>query len=881
MYWGNSSASDGQNSPIVFSPGNGFAGTWHLNSEPFTDASGRGFTGTNTASIAGKGVIGAGRHFVAGQYVTLGSVLPYAPGSYTLSTWMNADLRAPTFKHLLGANTYPRLQWGAWSTNYFHLAAGTQDTAWLDAQSGPYNDTLNWHYVTGVYKNGQKDTVVLYVDGVQTALTSAASTAAQFTTSAVAYYLGGAAGDFDGYMDEARIEGTARSADWIKLCYETQRPTANFTTMDSPYLEPLTIRHKIGTGTADVCSVWTDRWSVVFDEAKGGDIVWLSDTSKALKTNQITTGKSLFYTLWGAAGAGNSDTTYKKTSGVLSLLDSNRLFVKVRQSVTLKSMPVVNEYTIYGNGKMFVHSSMVNNGAADSTKYVGFYAHRTKSGTSNIRPQSGDGTVASYVHIGDDGIRAHDLLLSPFENMGTGWVVSDTSRAVSRAGYLNTAYIFKKNRTVSWNFMLEFGNRHWNDTSIVTTLHANDYRTYDSLEFVSGTPLYEKSWEEMLKAHWKFDEGSGDTAYDNSAQQNRAWLSYNGGWKAGGGPLSGYDSLRGTDSITSVSATGFDGLFQFTVMGWFKPAAAITGATVLFGKHDGTNGYKFTGSSSGVLKWVLGATADSGYTPLGTGAWHHVALVVDRINRQQRLYIDGIVDKEFSANIGVVANAVKPIIGKSFTGTVDDVRYYEKILPDEAVKLIAKKGFRGEMGAYATRADNNQTVHVKLDGSPVARYQPIFQVGNYWSNTNNLKVYVDGGKQSADTEYIATVNNVWHTLTLGFNKTIRNAGAYIYIDDNDSSGAFRTQRMPEMYWNKNTIGTVDYLQVKNTAGTTFGQPEDNQFYFAWKMDSSTNSNDYEVWRILPCQLLIHRPPEHCFLRWEVIAEQFLVIYMPV
>ena len=67
--------------------------------------------------------------------------------------------------------------------------------------------------------------------------------------------------------------------------------------------------------------------------------------------------------------------------------------------------------------------------------------------------------------------------------------------------------------------MIDFAHRNWNDSTGVGA-YVSEYANPDSLVFYAGTPYMEKAWESQLSGHWKFEEGSGTTAYDNSGSSD-------------------------------------------------------------------------------------------------------------------------------------------------------------------------------------------------------------------------------------------------------------------------------------------------------------------------------------------------------------------------
>jgi len=92
---------------------------------------------------------------------------------------------------------------------------------------------------------------------------------------------------------------------------------------------------------------------------------------------------------------------------------------------------------------------------------------------------------------------------------------------------------------------------------------------------------------------------------------------------------------------------------------------------------------------------------------IGNGNWHHVAIVVDGINKEVRGYTDGIqrnlgnVDGngpsiDISSLTGTIANNFDVTIGgngdpnKNFLGTLDELQFFKRTLSDDEIRQAAK-----------------------------------------------------------------------------------------------------------------------------------------------------------------------------------------------
>lgn len=252
MHWGASTGSappPQSNSAAVFDTADGFEGVWHLaeqapgagNPDIFKDATAHNFHGTDNISATGRdGVIGNGHEFggeQAGDWIDLGHNRDFLTGAAgaTLEAWVKLDT-ANTFyyflSHSVGAPVDGDSSRALLFTNIHGIpgiGGRSVDSAKVTSQGG--GDTLpagSWHYLAGVIDYAG-DSLVLYIDGVRVGrrivdfpTTRTPSTPSQF--GAVGASDKGDRHYVDGFMDEVRTQKTVRSASWIKLCYESQRP---------------------------------------------------------------------------------------------------------------------------------------------------------------------------------------------------------------------------------------------------------------------------------------------------------------------------------------------------------------------------------------------------------------------------------------------------------------------------------------------------------------------------------------------------------------------------------------------------------------------------------------------------------------------------------
>ena len=248
MYWGNTAAPDASDSKKVFDTTQGFIGVWHLAdpgstaADGYKDASGNeahgtGFGFTAASSIAGR--IGKATRIVnaMNQWVRVdGPKLPLfdTQNKMTISIWVKADRlvgRAPigydtVFSKGDSAWTIQRLGRGSTMETCVRPGAHLCAIGKTQIQTG---EAAPWYHVTAVldhpnlrfYTNGAPDGTAggggTWRKGVHPVGIGVQS---QYVNSEPRFW--------DGPVDEARVMGVAKDANWIKLEYESQKDGSKF-----------------------------------------------------------------------------------------------------------------------------------------------------------------------------------------------------------------------------------------------------------------------------------------------------------------------------------------------------------------------------------------------------------------------------------------------------------------------------------------------------------------------------------------------------------------------------------------------------------------------------------------------------------------------------
>ena len=220
MYWGKADAASESSGSAVFNESNGYLSVWHMN-ETVKDEVGT-LESKDTGTTSSSGMIGKSRHFPGGKGINCGEkITAYPTGSnpHSSEAWFRAE--AP--------NT-PILAWGNEQAQgkvvmQFASPPHVQTDCYFsngNVDGGSKLATSEWVHVVHAYKSGDSR---IYVNGILDG-TNTGRGGPLAIKSPVRMYIGGWYNNFNfvGDIDEVRISKVTRSADWVKLQYENQKP---------------------------------------------------------------------------------------------------------------------------------------------------------------------------------------------------------------------------------------------------------------------------------------------------------------------------------------------------------------------------------------------------------------------------------------------------------------------------------------------------------------------------------------------------------------------------------------------------------------------------------------------------------------------------------
>ena len=220
MVWGNADAKSESDGRAVFNVSNGYLGVWHLGDAVRDDAG--SLPTKQLGTTPAQGVIATARHFDGKARIECGdaiATLPAGDAPHTTEVWFRPEVANTTLigwgndkpqgKVVMQFRGPPQIRMDCWFSG-----ANVESKGLI-----PLNE---WTHVAHVCKPGDSR---LYVNGVLAGVSTRKDSPLKIASPS-GLWIGNWRGQssFRGDLDEVRVSQVARSAEWMRLQYENQKP---------------------------------------------------------------------------------------------------------------------------------------------------------------------------------------------------------------------------------------------------------------------------------------------------------------------------------------------------------------------------------------------------------------------------------------------------------------------------------------------------------------------------------------------------------------------------------------------------------------------------------------------------------------------------------
>jgi len=219
IHWGKAGAPSESDGRAVFNASNGYLGVWHLGSEVL-DVAGN-LESEDKGTTEAQGVIGGARHFPGKTGVFCGKeiqMLPMGGAPHSTQAWFRPETSNGRIVCWGNEKRSGKVQMTYRSPPMVRMDCYFSSG---DVRAEIPGGAKGWTHAVHTYEDGQ---AILYINGEKCGAGNPRGGAMAIEKPA-GMWIGGWYNryDFVGDIDEVRISGMRRSADWIRLEYENQK----------------------------------------------------------------------------------------------------------------------------------------------------------------------------------------------------------------------------------------------------------------------------------------------------------------------------------------------------------------------------------------------------------------------------------------------------------------------------------------------------------------------------------------------------------------------------------------------------------------------------------------------------------------------------------
>ncbi len=231
MHWGNPDAASESSGTAVFNASNGYLSVWHM-SEPVKDEVGT-LDSKNVGTMATAGVVGPARHLAGRQGVFCGDKIENFPSGarpHSTEAWFRSEQPNATLLGWGNEQAQGKVVMQFRSPPHINMDCYFSDG---NVQGTNILPLSQWIQVVHTYQQGDSR---IYVNGLLDGASTSRAAPLNIRSPA-RLWIGGWYNhyNFVGDIDEVRISKVRRSADWVRLEFENQKPLP---TLVGPVVQP-------------------------------------------------------------------------------------------------------------------------------------------------------------------------------------------------------------------------------------------------------------------------------------------------------------------------------------------------------------------------------------------------------------------------------------------------------------------------------------------------------------------------------------------------------------------------------------------------------------------------------------------------------------------
>ena len=345
------------------------------------------------------------------------------------------------------------------------------------------------------------------------------------------------------------------------------------------------------------------------------------------------------------------------------------------------------------------------------------------------------------------------------------------------------------------------------------------------------------SMTSTIVAQWRYDEGTGSMAYDDTANRNDGALTGTVSWTTG--KKEGAFNFNGNSYFTVADNDSLDLTSTGTIELWARKDTAFRSSQTMIWKSGSYGFREINNSTTGQLQFYWNGSALTTDTMYNSLAWYHIVGTCDvsaADGERMKIYLNGELVKQGNCTTDT-PNANDLFIGTGggqyFDGTLDNIIIYDKPLSADTIRIRFNRlksavavDVAGLEGVEAT-----DQVVIKFNGATAETPITATNIDTALSLSSGHS-WRDGNSAIGSAVW-TNISTLTVTLSAGTSAPTISVGDMITLDGTikDDSG----------------LPIYNSIQVSGTFGTMAGMPDNLVGYWPMDENSGTLVNDLTLY----------------------------------